>query len=531
MPPASVESLCNELARSRLLAADEIRKVRQAWLAEAGDKSGDLDQFGKWLVGRQYLTDYQLGVLLRGHGFRLFLNQYKLLERIAKGRMAGVYRAVHQLGQAVAIKILPPSKARDPRLLARFRREARIAVALQHPNVVRTFQAGVADGVYYLVMEHLEGETLRDMLRRRGKLPPAEASRLVHQALLGLQYLHEQGVVHRDLEPANLMLVPVPASAGQDTTLQAMVKLLDIGTGRTFFAEDVGPDGKPYEVTNDEDVLGTPDYMAPEQARDAHTADIRCDIYSLGCLLYHALAGQPPFPGANLVRKVVQHATEMPRPLKDLGVNVPDGLQQVLDRMLAKDPAQRYPVPAQAAKALAVFVGGAAPAATPVEPPALAYAKWLETDSAEADIDAVLAEVAEPEAGPARPMPSRKGARAAGARRQSERKVPTAGAAVAAEAVPEIEVVPVAVPRRVPEQPPPARPAPSRLNWLLVLVLLLAFGFLLLLCAGVLGGVLYWYFGSAHVPPDVAASCQLASSALLASWQLAATIRRDPLLP
>src|SRR5206468_2519439 len=130
----------------------------------------------------------------------LRLNQYKLIDRLGQGRMAGVYQAVHELGQTVAIKILPPSKAKDPQLFGRFQREARLALRLQHPNVVRTFQVGEANGLNYLVMEYLDGEDLEDVFKRRGKLPPAEAVRLVYQALQGLQHLHEQGMVHRDLK-------------------------------------------------------------------------------------------------------------------------------------------------------------------------------------------------------------------------------------------------------------------------------------------------------------------------------------------
>ena len=378
---ASVESLCNSLARSRLLSADEVRKLHRAWQDEAGARAADMAEFSRWLVARRYVTEYQLGMVQRGHGPDLFLDQYTLLERVGKGRMAGVYKAVHRLGPTVAIKILPPSKARDPQLLARFQREARLARALKHPNVVRTFEVGEVNGLHFLVMEYLEGETLEEVLRRRGKLPPAEAVRLVYQALLGLNYLHDQGLVHRDLKPGNLMLVPPAGEEDRGTTKNRLVKILDIGTGRALFADDVTEDGKPFELTNQGDLLGTPDYMAPEQARDPHSADVRADIYSLGCVLYHCLAGQPPFADANLVKKMIRHATEAPRPLKEFSPEVPDGLQQIVDWMLAKDPAQRYPTPDRAAAALQVFLAAGAESTDTgqLHPKMRAYLQWLES--------------------------------------------------------------------------------------------------------------------------------------------------------
>ena len=224
--------------------------------------------------------------------------------------MAGIYQAVHRLGQPVAIKVLPPSKARDPQLLARFQREARLAVRLKHPNVVRTFHIAETDGLHYIVMEYLEGETLEEVLQRRSKLPATEATRLMHQALLGLQHLHEEGVVHRDLKPANLMLVPAPAPGGLDTTLQATVKILDIGLGRALFDEGSSTAGPSADLTGTGAILGVPDYMAPEQVRDAHAVDIRADIYSLGCVFYQTLTGQTPFPDSSPVRQMIRHATE-----------------------------------------------------------------------------------------------------------------------------------------------------------------------------------------------------------------------------
>ena len=225
----SVQNVYGLLLRSKLLSLEDARKMYDRWTAEAKDAAANPGRFAKWMVANHYVTEYQASLLARGHADCFYLNQYKVLDKLGTGRMAGVFKALHPLGQVVAIKVLPPSKAKDAHLLARFQREARLALRLKHPNVVRTFQVGEALGLNYLVMEHLEGETLDEVLARRGKLPPAEAVRLVHQALLGLQHIHEQGLVHRDLKPGNLMLVPGQAPGQADVTLRSTVKILDIG--------------------------------------------------------------------------------------------------------------------------------------------------------------------------------------------------------------------------------------------------------------------------------------------------------------
>jgi serine/threonine protein kinase/Leucine-rich repeat (LRR) protein len=353
---SSVESVCDLLVHTRLLTVDEIEALRQRWHSEAPEQASDAGRFAQWLVMNQVLTAYQADRILRGQTDHYFFNQYKLLDRIGQGRMAGVYKAVHPLGQVVAIKVLPPSRARDPQAFGRFQREARLALCLKHRNIVRTFQTGEADKLHYLAMEYLEGETLEEVLKWRKRLPPATAVRLLDQALQGLQHLHEQGIVHRDLKPANLMLVPAPGQSEDDPTLHATVKILDIGVGRALFDEGEPGTPVPQDLTNEGDMLGAPDYMAPEQAKDAHTADVRADIYSLGCVLYHMLTGQPPFPDVNPVQKMIKHASVAPKPLRAFDATLPEGLQAILDRMLAKDPAQRYPTPDQAAKALQRFL-------------------------------------------------------------------------------------------------------------------------------------------------------------------------------
>jgi eukaryotic-like serine/threonine-protein kinase len=378
---ATVESLCDALAASRLLTPEAVRDLKQRWQREKKGAAADAGAFARWLVSRDVATRFQLGVLTAGRGDQLFLGKYKLTDRIGRGVVAGVFKAVHSLGEVVAIKVLPPSKTSQPKTFARFQREARLAQRLNHANVVRTFQLAVDEGVYYLVMEYLVGETLADVLKRRGHLPPDETVYVVHQALLGLQHIHEQGLVHRDLSPENLMLV----DGKPDDTRPATVKILDIGTGRALLNDGEG-DGN-YALTVAGDQLGTPEYRAPEQAADAHGVDIRADLYSIGCILFHALAGEPPFVDKNPVRLMLRHVSEPPRSLLAVCPDAPPGLQGVLDRLLAKKPAQRYADPAEVLKALAPFLPNVARNAAGRERPELkAFLRWLQAETVEVDL-------------------------------------------------------------------------------------------------------------------------------------------------
>lgn len=390
----TVENICGFLIRSRLVSPEDVRTVHQRWLDEAKEAANNVGQFSRWLVANKYVTEYQASLLVKGHADaeHFFLNQYQILDRLGRGRMAGVYKAVHHLGQVVAIKVLPPSKAKKPVLLGRFQREARMATRLKHPNVVRAFQLGDANGLHYLVMEYLEGDTLDEVLQRRRRLPPGEGVRIIYQALLGLQHIHEQGMVHRDLKPSNLMLAAPSGKHDPDTTQRALVKILDIGLGREVFEEGAAENA---ELTGEGILLGTPDYLSPEQARDPRSIDIRADIYALGCVLYHCLTGQPPFPDTNLLSQMVRHATETPKPLRDFNPAIPEGLQQIINWMLAKKPEERYPTPERAAQALQVFLVADSEPARPAEEPQMRkYLTWLETsDASRADERAPLAAV------------------------------------------------------------------------------------------------------------------------------------------
>jgi serine/threonine protein kinase len=391
----TVESFCNELARCDLVPADEIRAARARWIKEAGPGAAHLDRFTAWLVAGGILTDYQVGVIQRDNGEQLRLGPYRVLERIGRGRMAGVYRAVHDLGTTVAIKILPPSKAAQPELLARFQREARLALAVRHPNVVRSFHTGEQRSLHFLVMEYLEGETLEDVLARLKRLSASDAMRIVHDALIGVQAIHEKGLVHRDLKPANIMLTGSKPESRR-LTADVVIKILDLGMGRALF--DEGGNQEQFDLTKAGDTLGSGDYLSPEQAKDAHNIDIRSDIYSMGCVLYHALAGQPPFADASPVRQMVRHASEEPRPIVEHTPDVPGGVQEVLNWMLAKDPARRYPTPKRAAQALEMFLAATSSVMPVVTPVYVAYAEWVDSLEGDAPLPVLSAVVAEPTA-------------------------------------------------------------------------------------------------------------------------------------
>jgi serine/threonine protein kinase len=482
----SVREYCVLLARSRLVPAPEVEALYRRWADETRSADGQVEAFVKYLVGRRVLTLYQAVMIQRGHPEGFFLGGYKILDRIGKGQMGGVYKAAHVLGQTVALKILPASKAKDAHTLGRFQREARLLTQLDHPNVVRAFQVGEANGVHYIVMEYLEGETLDEVLARRGRLPPAEAVRLAVQALAGLQHLHERRMVHRDLKPANLMLTPAPTPGKPDTTWDATVKIVDIGLGRELFDENTPEGQMETQLTVEGAVLGTPDYLAPEQARDARAADIRADMYSLGCVLYHGLTGRPPFRDTSIMAQMVRHATEPPAPLADSIPDAPAGLQQVLDGLLAKRPDDRYQTPAEAIDALRPLLSpavGAAPAAADLIP---AYRQWLATESGMELPRDVLPPPVKPGTGPRSAAPGPP-TRDGGSREKAPARPATGPAPAATRVVPptpprppaplslddEVDVelvatlpapVPVLPPRLVPE-PEPLPVADDRRLW------------------------------------------------------------------
>jgi tRNA A-37 threonylcarbamoyl transferase component Bud32 len=264
---------------------------------------------------------------------------------LGAGGMGTVYRAEHRLmGRPVVLKVIHPHLLARPEVVERFRQEMRAAARLAHPNIVTAYDAGEAEGACFLVLEYVEGETLDRVLARRGPLPVGEACAFARQAALGLQHAHERGLVHRDLKPGNVLLTP-----------EGQVKILDFGLAR-LRPELRADDGlTPAGV-----VVGTPAYLAPEQARDPGSADARSDLYSLGCTLYHLLAGRPPFAEGTHLQQLLAHQDRAPEPLSAVRSDVPEALSRLVERLLAKEPARRCQTAAEVIEALTAFTDPAA---------------------------------------------------------------------------------------------------------------------------------------------------------------------------
>jgi serine/threonine protein kinase len=286
--------------------------------------------------------------------------RFRIVRELGRGGMGVVYLAEHRLMERqVAIKVLDRSLVDNPARLERCRREVRAASKLDHPNIVRAFDAERAGDLHLLIMEYIDGLSLAELVERRGPLAVAESSHYIRQAALALQHAYENGMVHRDLKPQNVMLLPE----------NGLIKVLDFGLAKLGSERQAG---KGLTAVNT--VMGTPEYMAPEQANDAGQTDIRADIYSLGCTLYYLLAGRPPFVAPTPMQTILAHMKKDAAPLHAMRSDVSVELSSIVGKMVSKDPARRYPIPRDVAEALAPFGQPgqtAAKATTPLE--------WLRT--------------------------------------------------------------------------------------------------------------------------------------------------------
>jgi serine/threonine protein kinase len=270
---------------------------------------------------------------------------YEILGELGRGGMGVVYKARQlSLQRLVAIKVIAADLAAEAGILARFRRERLLLAQLTHPNIVAAYDAGESAGLQYFVMELVDGKSFATFVKQLGRLPVVEACEMIRQAAVGLQYIHEHGLVHRDIKPSNLLLTP-----------SGTVKIIDLSLARS----EPGPAQDASVITNLQ-TLGTFDYIAPEQCEDSHSVDIRADIYSLGCTLYELLSGRAPFAGfGSVLMKIRAHALEPIAPIQERRADVPMQLAVIVERMLAKDRNHRFGTPADIETALQAFAEGA----------------------------------------------------------------------------------------------------------------------------------------------------------------------------
>ena len=337
MPKLSVKNFLELTTRSKLVSEDELAKAfadfRDQHDGDPLDETSDIEaaDFARFLIERGLITSWQSDKLLDRKYKGFFLGKYKLLGHLGTGGMSSVYLAEHtMMDRRVAIKVLPKSRVDDSSYLARFHQEAKAAARLDHANIVRAYDVDEHDGTHYLVMEFVEGSDLQQIVRnctdKNEELEAEKAAEYIAQAARGLHSAHGAGLIHRDIKPANLLV-----------DKKGTVKILDMGLA--LFKND---EMASLTIAHNENVLGTADYLAPEQALNSHDVDHRADIYSLGCTLYYLLTGHAPFNDGTLAQRIAKHQTQMPPDIRNDRPDCPASLIGICTRMIQKDADDRY---------------------------------------------------------------------------------------------------------------------------------------------------------------------------------------------
>jgi serine/threonine protein kinase len=329
----------------------------------------------RYLVDEGLLTRFQAELLLAGRTSGFILGQYRILDEVGRGGMGRVFKAEHTtMRRVVALKVLAAHLTRTERARQLFEREVRAAARLVHPHIVTAFDANQADDRCYLVLEYIDGPNLSALVRDLGPLSVGQACEFARQAALGLDHARALGIVHRDIKPSNLLVQP---PVGGTLAQGGVVKITDFGLARLGEEAEAGAGDDANRPVGDM-VMGTPDYLSPEQVRNLAAADIRSDLYSLGCTLYFLLTGEVPFPGGSPLDKLERHASMAPEPVEQLRPVVPPGVAALVRRLMAKDPAARFQTPAELALALEPFAEVRPVIWTPPRPTVLSGASSLD---------------------------------------------------------------------------------------------------------------------------------------------------------
>ncbi|MEN6557957.1 MAG: serine/threonine-protein kinase [Thermoguttaceae bacterium] len=336
MDVASVEQLLAVLEKSRLLDSAQLAEARQ--LVQPGD---DPRTAAKSLVHRQLITRWQAGQLLAGRS-SFYLGKYRLIELIGHGGMGSVFLGQHvTMHRRVALKVISRELCHHRAALDRFLAEGRAVAALDHPNIVRAYSIDNEGDRYYLVMEYVDGDDFQCLVERDGPMRESLAADYIAQAADGLEHAHQQGLIHGDVKPSNLLV-----------NRQGVVKILDLGLARLVGGASA------TEAKSNEPLFGSVDYLAPEQAIKSPAVDGRADIYSLGCTLYFLLIGHPPFSQGTLPERILKHQTQQPPDLRTLRPGISDEIASICCKMMSKKSENRFPTAAAVSQSLRQWLAG-----------------------------------------------------------------------------------------------------------------------------------------------------------------------------
>lgn len=341
----NIDDLIKNIVRSKLMTEQNL-KARLDQFDSLGIELEHPKELAERLLKSGDLTLWQAENLLRGRHHGFFITKYRLLGIIGRGGMSSVYLAEDSLmKRKCAIKVLPANRVENTSYLERFYKEAHSVSSLNHPNIIRAYDVDkITDkngDIHYLVMEYIKGHNLHQLVTEKITLSPIQIADYIRQAALGLAHAHEKGLVHRDVKPGNFLL-----------DQQGVVKMLDLGLARDFSDHEESSLTMQY----DEKILGTADFLAPEQAVDSHNVDGRADIYSLGCVMYFLLTGHAPFPEGNITQKLLAHQTQSPAPVVVSRPDTPSELRTILEKMMNRDVNERYQSAQEVAEILAAWI-------------------------------------------------------------------------------------------------------------------------------------------------------------------------------